>query len=172
LVELAEIQDWALVSNAVVTALDLRDQAAADPQALLLAYLRDKQLLLVVDNCEHLLQAAAQLVSDILRAAPGVRVIATSREPLSVSGEHVVPVTPLELPSSLAAETLDQLRQNEAVMLFTHRAAAASGGFDLTASKLMAVVDLCHRLDGLPLAIELAAVRTRLLSVHQILDRL
>jgi len=128
LVELAEIQDWALVSNAVGAALDLRDQAATDPLTLLLAYVPDKQLLLVIDNCEHLLQPTAQLVSDILRAAPGVRVIVTSREPLSVSvsGEHVVPVTPLELPSSPATQTLDQLRQNEAVMLFTQRAVAAS----------------------------------------------
>ena len=172
LVELAEVQDPALVRNAVVAALDLRDQAATEPLALLLPYLREKQLLLVVDNCEHLLGAAAQLVTDIIRAAPGVRLIATSREPLSVSGEHVVPVPPLELPSAHAAETLAQLRQNEAVMLFAERAAAASGRFELAASNQAAVADLCRRLDGLPLAIELAAVRTRVLSPEQILERL
>ncbi len=98
LAELAELQDPALVGNAVMTALDLRDQAAAEPQAVLLSYLRDKELLLVLDNCEHLLEAAARLVSEVIRAAPGVRVIATSREPLSVAGEHVLPVPPLELP--------------------------------------------------------------------------
>jgi len=170
LVELAEIGDPALVGQAVMTALNLRDQAAAEPLALLLAYLRDQELLLVVDNCEHLLGAAAQVVTEVLRAAPGVRVIATSREPLSVAGEYVVPVPPLELPA--LAEPLAQLRQNEAVMLFTQRAAAASGGFELTASNQAAVVDLCRRLDGLPLAIELAAVRTRVLSVEQIVTRL
>ena len=101
-----------------------------------------------------------------------MRVIATSREPLSVPGEHVVPVPPLELPAPGAAEPLAQLRQNEAVMLFTERAAAASGTFELTAANQAAVVDLCRRLDGLPLAIELAAVRTRVLAPEQILDRL
>lgn len=169
--ELAELQDPALVGNAVMAALDLRDQAASEPLALLRSYLKDKELLLILDNCEHLLEAAAQLVSEVIRAAPGVRVIATSREPLSVAGEHVLPVPPLELPSS-HAEPLAQLRQNEAVMLFVERAAAASGRFELTASNQAAVVGLCHRLDGLPLAIELAAVRTRALGPEQIRDRL
>src|SRR5262249_44386794 len=89
LIELAEVLDPALVSNAVLAALDLRDQAATEPSELLISYLKDKQLLLVVDNCEHLLGAAAQLVTEVIRAAPAVRMIATSREPLSVSGEHV-----------------------------------------------------------------------------------
>ena len=174
MVQLAEIQDPALVGNAVMAALDLRDQAATEPLPLLLSYLRDKELLLVVDNCEHLLGAAARLVTQVIRAAPGVRVIATSREPLSVSGEQVIPVPPLELPAAHAAAPppLAQLRQNEAVMLFLERAAAASGNFELTVSNQAAVVDLCGRLDGLPLAIELAAVRTRVLTAEQILDRL
>jgi predicted ATPase/DNA-binding CsgD family transcriptional regulator len=172
LVELADVRDPALVGDAVLAALDLRDQAATEPLALVLSHLRDKRLLLVVDNCEHLLGASARLVADVMRAAPGVRVIATSREPLSVPGEHVVPVPPLELPSAHAATPLARLRQNEAVMLFTERAAAGSGTFELTASNQAAVADLCRRLDGLPLAIELAAVRTRVLTAEQILDRL
>jgi predicted ATPase/DNA-binding CsgD family transcriptional regulator len=170
LVELAEVGDPALVGSAVMAALDLRDQAVPEPLTLLLAYARDQELLLVVDNCEHLLDAAAQVVTDIIKAAPGVRVIATSREPLSVPGEHVVPVPPLELPAP--AEPLAQLRQNETVRLFCERARAASGTFELTAANQAAVVDLCRRLDGLPLAIELAAVRTRVLSAEQIADRL
>jgi predicted ATPase/DNA-binding NarL/FixJ family response regulator len=172
MVELADIRDPALVSNAVMAALDLRDQSAAGPLALVLSYLQDKELLLMLDNCEHLLEAAAHLVSEVITAAPGVRVIATSREPLSVPGEHVVPVPPLPLPPAHSAEPLTQLRQNEAIMLFTERAGAASGQFELTASNQAAVVDLCRRLDGLPLAIELAAVRTRVLTPEQILDRL
>jgi predicted ATPase/DNA-binding CsgD family transcriptional regulator len=172
LAELAEVLDPDLVDGAVLDTLDLRDQAATEPRALLLSYLRDKELLLVVDNCEHLLEAAARLVTDLLRAAPGVRVIATSREPLSVAGEHVVPVPPLELPDPDPAEPIAALRRSEAVMLFTERAAAASGAFELTTANQAAVVDLCRRLDGLPLAIELAAVRTRVLSVAQVLDRL
>ncbi len=172
LVELADVRDPALVSNAALAALGLRDQTATEPQTLLLSYLRDKELLLVVDNCEHLLDAAALLVADILKAAPRVRVIATSREPLSAPGEYVLPVPPLELPRAQADEPIEQLRQNESVALFTERAAAAAGRFELTSSNRAAVVDLCRRLDGLPLAIELAATRTRVLSVEQILDRL
>src|SRR5215467_14600561 len=172
LVELAEVLDPALVSNAVMAALDLRDQAASAPAAILLSYLRDKELLLVVDNCEHLLGAAGQIVTNIMKAAPGVRIVTTSREPLSVPGEHVIPVPPLELPPSRASEPLSQLQQNEAVMLFTERAAAASGTFELTTVNQTAVAELCRRLDGLPLAIELAAVRTRVLTAEQILDRL
>ena len=172
LVELAEVEDPALVSQAVMAALDLRDQASAGPHALLRDHLRDAELLLVVDNCEHLASAAGRLVADLMRAAPGLRVIATSREPLSVPGEYVVPVPPLGLPEPGAAEPLARLRQNEAVSLFTERAAAASGTFELTAANQVAVADLVRRLDGLPLAIELAAVRTRVLAPEQILDRL
>lgn len=171
-VELGEVRDPALVCNAVMSALDLRDQAATEPLQLLLAYVRDKNLLLVIDNCEHLLQAAAAVVNEVVAMAPGVRVLVTSREPLSVNGEHVVAVPPLDLPPASTAATLDQLRQNEAVMLFVERAAAASGAFELTAENRGAVADLCRRLDGLPLALELAAVRTRVLTVEQIVERL
>ena len=172
-VELAEVREPALVANAVLAALDLRDQAGTEPPVLLLSHLKDRELLLVLDNCEHLLEAAARLAGDIVRRAPGVRIIATSREPLSVAGEHVLPVPPLELPRPGAAdEPLQRLRQNEAVTLFVERAEAASGSFALTAANRAPVAELCRHLDGLPLAIELAAVRTRALSVEQILDRL
>jgi predicted ATPase len=172
LVELAEIHDPGLVGHTVLAALDLRDQTTAEPLTLVLSYLRDKQLLLVVDNCEHLLAAAARLTAAVVAAAPGVRVIATSREPLSVPGEHVVPVPPLDLPSAELALPLARLRQNEAVSLFVERAVAGSGRFALTTANQAAVADLCRRLDGLPLAIELAAVRTRVLTPEQMLDRL
>jgi predicted ATPase/DNA-binding CsgD family transcriptional regulator len=172
LVELADVRDPALVSNAALAALDLRDQAFTEPLVLLLSYLKDKELLLLMDNCEHLLGSAAQVAAEVIKNAPGVRVLLTSREPLAIAGEHVVPVPPLELPSALAAESLAQLGKNEAVMLFTERAAAASGSFELSGANQIAVADLCRRLDGLPLAIELAAVRTRVLTVEQIRDRL
>jgi predicted ATPase/DNA-binding CsgD family transcriptional regulator len=171
-VELGEVREPTLVCNAVLSALDLRDQAATEPLALLLAYLRDKELLLVVDNCEHLLGAAAGVANEVIAAAPGVRLIVTSREPLSIPGENVVPVPPLDLPPANAAGPLHELRQNEAVMLFVERAESASGSFELTAANRGAVADLCRRLDGLPLALELAAVRTRVLSVEQIVERL
>src|SRR5450755_376840 len=150
LVELGEVTDAAHVTDAVLAALDLRDQAGTKPREILLAYLRERRLLLLIDNCEHVLEAAAQLVSEVLRAAPDVRVVATSREPLQVAGEYVVPVPPLELPPSDGREPLAQLQQNEAVMLFSERAAAASGAFELTTSNRAAVVSLCRRLDGLP----------------------
>ena len=172
LVELADVRDPALVSNAMLAALDLRDQAFTEPLELLLSYLKDKELLLLVDNCEHLLGATAQVVAEVIRDAPGVRVLATSREPLAIAGEHVVPVPPLELPSAFATESLAQLGRNEAVMLFMQRAVAASGTFELSGANQVAVAELCRRLDGLPLAIELAAVRTRVLTVEQIRDRL
>jgi len=169
LVELGKLRDPALVTHAAMAALDLRDQAASAPRELLLRHLRDAELLLVVDNCEHLLDAAAKLIGEVLRAAPSVRVIATSQAPLRAAGEHVLPVPPLSLP---ADDPLERLRENEAVRLFVERAAAASGDFELTDANRAAVVELCRRLDGLPLAIELAAVRTRVLAPAQILDRL
>ncbi len=171
-VELAEVRDAALVPNAALSALDLRDQAGTSPSVLLLSNLKDRELLLVLDNCEHVLDAAARLAGEIMRAAPGIRIVATSREPLSAPGEHVLPVAPLELPSPDPREPLHRLRQNEAVRLFVERAEAAAGAFELNESNRAVVADLCRHLDGLPLAIELAAVRTRLLSVEQILDRL
>src|SRR6266851_3924009 len=172
MVGLAEVRDPTLVLHAVMAALDLRAQGAPDPRPVLLGYLRDKELLLLVDNCEHLLGVVAELVNLIVAVAPGVRVLTTSREPLSVAGEHVIPIPPLELPSAHGAEPLSRLRQNEAVMLFVERAVAASGTFELSDANSIGVADICRRLDGLPLALELAAVRTRVLSVEQIHVRL
>ena len=171
LVELAEVRDPDLVAHCMLAALDLRDQGI-EPAAVLLGYLRDKEALIVVDNCEHLLEAAAQLVGEIVRGAAGVRVIATSREPLSVPGEHVIPLPPLDLPSARPDEPLNQMRQNEAVSLFVERAEASSGAFELTTANQSSVAAICRQLDGLPLAIELAAVRTRVLTPAQILARL
>jgi predicted ATPase/DNA-binding CsgD family transcriptional regulator len=171
-VDLAEIRDAALVSGAIVGALDLRDQASAEPLQVLTSYLQERELLLVLDNCEHVLDTSAALVAEVLRGAPDIRVVTTSREPLQVAGERVVPVTPLELPPADDEQPIARLIQNEAVMLFTERAAAVAGSFALSTSNRSAVVGLCRRLDGLPLAIELAAVRMRVLTVEQILDRL
>ena len=172
LVEFAEVRDRSFVANAVLAALDLRDQTAMKPSQILVSDLRNRQLLLLLDNCEHLIGAVAELVAELLRAAPKLTVISTSREPLQVPGEQVIPIPPLQVPPEDGTEPLDRLRQNEAVTLFSERAAAASGMWELTGSNQAVVVALCRRLDGLPLALELAAVRTRVLSVEQILDRL
>jgi predicted ATPase/DNA-binding CsgD family transcriptional regulator len=171
-VDLAEVRDAAMVTEAVQAGLELRGQSAAQTTRALASTLRERELLIVLDNCEQVLAPAALLVSDVLRVAPGVRVLATSREPLQVAGERVVPLPPLELPTQDSGQGPAELRHNEAVALFTERAAAASGTFELTDANQAAVVDLCRRLDGLPLAIELAAVRTRHLSAEQILERL
>jgi predicted ATPase/DNA-binding CsgD family transcriptional regulator len=172
LVELAELREAELVPKAVMSALDVRDQATGDPSQLLFTYLHEKELMLVIDNCEHLIRPCASLVTGILAAAPRVKVLTTSREPLSAAGEYVHPVPPLELPEVDAAATVSRVLHNDAVQLFVERATAASGTFEVTEANKMPVAELCRRLDGLPLAIELAAVRTRALSAEQILDHL
>src|SRR5207253_2466323 len=153
-----EVRDGGLVTNAVLAALDLRDQTAMKPSQILLSDLQNRQLLLLLDNCEHLLGDVAPLVAEVLRAAPRVTLITTTREPLQVPGEHVIPIPPLQVPPGDGTQPLAQLQQNEAVMLFSERAGAASGTFELNGSNQAVVVALCRRLDGLPLALELAAL--------------
>jgi predicted ATPase/DNA-binding CsgD family transcriptional regulator len=172
LVELADLSDPALVAEAFLAAHDVRNQSASEPLDVLLGHVAGKQALLVVDNCEHVLDAVGEVVNAVIRSSEGIVVLATSREPLGIGGESVVPVSPLQLPAAGERRELNELKLNEAVMLFVERSAAASGRFELTSSNSGAVSDLCRRLDGLPLAIELAAVRTRLLSVDQIVERL
>ena len=133
-------------------------------------YLEDKQLLLVLDNCEHLADACASLVGKLLLAAPELRVLATSRHPLYVNGEHVVPVPPLTVPDPAQVAPSAGLVEYEAVRLFAERGAAALPGFAVTPANQAAVAGICHRLDGLPLAIELATAWLRALAPEQILD--
>jgi predicted ATPase/DNA-binding CsgD family transcriptional regulator len=155
-----------------MTAAGVRDQSGRSPVSLLVDYLAEKELLLILDNCEHLLDACSAVVSAILHGTPGIRVLATSRQPLNSDGEFVSPVPPLAVPEANAALSIEQLGQFEAVALFCDRAAAARGHFALSADNRAAVVQLCRQLDGMPLALELAAVRTRALGVEEILTRL
>ncbi|WP_408056434.1 ATP-binding protein, partial [Streptomyces mesophilus] len=134
------------------------DAPRTDRANRLLRALASRELLLVLDNCEHMVDAVASLVGRLLRAAPGVRVLATSQEPLNVSGETVEAVAPLEGP--------------EAVALFVARAASAAPGFALTPANRESVELICRRLDGIPLALELAATRVRALGVEALADRL
>jgi predicted ATPase len=129
-------------------------------------------LVLVLDNCEHVLAGAAALVARLLGACPGLRVLATSREVLRLSGEHVLAVPPLALPAPEGPETPERLAAVAAVRLFADRAAAADAAFALTAENAPAVAEVCRRLDGLPLAIELAAARVKLLPPDELLARL
>ena len=157
--------------DAVSAALRLREQRSGNPEVLLTEYLATRQLLLVLDNCEHVVAAAAALSETLLRSCPELRILATSREPLAIGGEAVLRVPPLTVPEP-ERSSLQGLPQYEAVTLFVERAATAVPGFELTEDNHVAVARICRRLDGLPLAIELAAVRLRVMSAEQILQRL
>lgn len=171
LVELAALRDPALLDRAVADAVGLRDQSARSSREALATYLRDKRLLLVLDNCEHLGDECAILTAGLLSASPKLRILATSRKALNVRGEHILPVPPLPVPG-LNLASPGEPDANEAVRLFGERAAAVAPGFAVTKASQEAVVRICQRLDGLPLAIELAAAWARTLPLQQILDRL
>jgi predicted ATPase/class 3 adenylate cyclase/Tfp pilus assembly protein PilF len=171
LVELAPVADTNLVPSAIGTALGLREEGNQSPQDAVTAYLRHKALLLVLDNFEHLLEAAP-VVGRLLNACPGVKVLATSRAPLRLRAERLHPVPPLTTPDSNAPEDREAIARSEAVQLFVERAQASDPGFMLTPEAVPAIADIVRRLDGLPLAIELAAVRVRLLPPVALLTRL
>jgi predicted ATPase/DNA-binding CsgD family transcriptional regulator len=131
-----------------------------------------KRLLLVLDNCEHLLDACAVLADTLLREAGDVRILATSRQPLGIAGERVIQIAPLSVPDANGRMTLEGIAQSEAIALLVERAREAGGSLELTQENQAAVVELARRLDGIPLAIELAAVRLRSLGLEQVLERL
>jgi predicted ATPase/DNA-binding NarL/FixJ family response regulator len=173
LVELAELANPELLAQTVVEALDVREVSSRPSLDVLLDHLRDKQALVVLDNCEHLLSECAVIADSLLRGAPDVRILATSRQALGIWGEQSLPVPTLTLPDSGAGRLpVKSLAQVESVRLFAERAGAALPGFAVTESNRDAVERICRRLDGIPLGIELAAVRLRALSVQQLLDRL
>jgi len=172
-VDLSALQDPGLVADEVGVTLGLRDHSGRWPVQALTEYLADKQLLLVLDNCEHVLDACALLLSGVLRGAPNVRILATSRQPLGIAGEHVLAVPALSLPDpNLPIPTPRAFAQYEALALFVERAQAATSNFTVTPENNAAVIELCRSLDGVPLAIELATVRLRTLTPEQILARL
>lgn len=169
-VHLSGLDDPALVPLAAADALDLHDHSARPPLNALVERLRDRRLLLLIDNCEHLLPACAELAAALLHGTTGVRILATSRHRLGLTEEHLLDVRPLPVPDPDGDLTSPE--GYPALALFADRAAAVVPGFRLTAANRGAVARLCRRLDGLPLAIELAAVRMRVLDVDQLLDRL
>jgi predicted ATPase len=172
LVELGALVDPELVPETVASAVGLAEQARRPLTTALLEFLRDRELLLILDNCEHLVQACAELAAALLGAAPGLRVLATSREPLAVVGETAWPVPSLSLPEGGAIGCADAIRRSDAVRLFIARARAVQADFRLDDRAAPFVAAICRRLDGLPLAIELAAARMRVLSVEDIAARL
>jgi predicted ATPase/DNA-binding SARP family transcriptional activator len=173
LVELAGLQDPTLIAHTFAATLRIHDQTGREPLAVLADYLRDRQALVVLDNCEHLLDTCAPLVEALLHAAAGLRILATSRQTLATAGEHVVSVPSLPVPDVDQPLPPEAYRRSAAMALFAERAAASiPEGFAVTPQNQGQVVRICHRLDGIPLAIELAAVRLRTLSPHQLLSRL
>ncbi|GAA1949203.1 LuxR family transcriptional regulator [Nocardioides panacihumi] len=172
LVELASLTDPALLPHTVIDAMGIQDQSSRTPVTVLEEYLRARHLLLILDNCEHLVDAVAELADQVLRSAPEVRILATSRQALRIDGEYVYPVAPLPAPHPETAIRPGTALQYPAVMLFAERSAAVVPGFELTPENEDAVVRLCQRLEGIPLAIELAAVRLRVLTPAELVDRL
>jgi non-specific serine/threonine protein kinase len=170
-VDLAPIRDPQLVANAIASVLGVRETGGQSLMEMLKNYLRGKHLLLFVDNFEQVIDAAP-LVSELLSASVGLKALVTSREVLNLYGEHEFPVSPLELPQPERHEPLPELAQCESIALFVQRAQAASRDFRLTNENAPAVAEICVRLDGLPLALELAAARSKLLAPQVLLDRL
>ena len=168
-VELAPIHDPELVPQAVFTALGLQDHSSSWALSTLGGYLADKRPLLILDNCEHVHEAAAALAGTLLRACPDLRILATSRQALGVTGEVVVDVPTLSLPEDRDASPEAVLR-SDAVALFVDRAAAVQPGFAVDATNAATVLSICRHVEGIPLALELAAVRLSALGLEA-LDR-
>ncbi|ABG99896.1 protein kinase/ transcriptional regulator, LuxR family protein (plasmid) [Rhodococcus jostii RHA1] len=172
LVELGELRDGSSLVDAVAAAVGVRDHSARPLRDVLIEFLVPRELLLVLDNCEHMVDVAAELAEILLRVCPGLRILATSREPLAIRGEAVLRVPPLAVPDPEGRPSLRGLPKYDAVILFAERAGAVVPGFALTEENAATVAGICHRLDGLPLPIELAAARLRAMSPEQILGRL
>ena len=170
-VGLAPISDPALVVQEATRVLGVREAPGRTPTEALVEHLGSKRLLLILDNCEHLVEACAALAGTLLRSCPGLRILATSREALGIAGESAWVVPSLSLPDLERPPDLGYLARSEAVRLFVERAKGASG-FGLTGGNAPAVGRVCRRLEGIPLAIELAAARTKVLSAEQIFQRL
>jgi predicted ATPase/class 3 adenylate cyclase len=171
-VDLAPVGEATLVPQTVAGTLGIKEDAGRPVLETIVKHIGDLRLLLILDNCEHLVGACAELAMRLLRAGPGVKVLATSREPLRIEGETTYQVPALAVPHPGNAIALTALGRNEAVRLFIDRAVAARPSFRLTEQNAAAVTDICHRLDGIPLALELAAARVRAFSVETIAERL
>ncbi len=174
LIELASLSDPALVPQTVASTLGVREETHRSIVATLTDYLRARRLLLILDNCEHLIDACAQLADTLLRACPDLRLLASSREALGIAGETAFRVPSLSLPrlGPRQTPTAESLTPYEAVRLFVERASAVRPDFQLTDAGAPAIAQICHRLDGVPLAIELAAARVRVMTPEQIAARL
>lgn len=171
-VELAPLSDPALVAQTVATVLGVREHPGRQTALLIGDFLKPKQALLILDNCEHIVAATAQLAHYLMRFCPRLRILATSRQPLGVEGESTYVVRPLAVPDMRRPPPLEQLAESGAIRLFIDRAVSVVPTFEVSVENAPAVVQVCSRLDGIPLAIELAAARVKVLTVQQIAARL
>lgn len=179
LAELAPVTNPDFVAQAITSQFNLREQPGHFPLAALIDYFSARTLLLILDNCEHVIAACAELAENLLIACPSLYILATSREPLGVAGESVWNIPPLSLPQpqpwldpGSTEKALPTYLESEAVRLFIDRAGSVSSAFSLAPQNGPWIAEICRRLDGMPLAIELAAARVRALSVQQIAERL
>lgn len=171
-VELATLNDPTLVTQSTLGALSIREEGETDPFEALANFLLGKNLLLILDNCEHLIEACSDLAGRLLRVRPDLRILTTSRQPLNVSGETTYRVPSLPVPDPQSSPSVDDLMRFESVRLFVDRAARVNSAFCLSTENAEAVARICFHLDGIPLAIELAAARVRAFSPQTIAERL
>ncbi len=170
--ELAPVTDPSLVPQALLTTLNLREDSLRSNTEILTDHLRSKTMLVLLDNCEHLIDGCAQMAGTLLRACPNLRILASSRESLGIEGEFAYRVPSLQTPNPTALLLPEQLKKIDSARLFLERASTAKPGFALTKDNASSIAQICFRLDGIPLAIELAASRVKVLSPEQIALRL
>jgi predicted ATPase/class 3 adenylate cyclase len=176
-VEFGMIEDGALVAETVAAALDMRQEPERSLVTTLGSFFRNRTVLLILDNCEHVIAACARLAETLLRSCPQLRILSSSREPLGIAGENAWPLPPLSLPNHWrdiadGPDALERLTEYEAVRLFIDRAALARPAFQARNDNISTIAQICWRLDGIPLAIELAAARVKVLTLQQIVERL
>jgi predicted ATPase/class 3 adenylate cyclase len=171
-IELAPLADPELIPQTILSAIGISKQKGKSLVELLKGYLQEKKTLIILDNCEHLIEASARLANSLLSSAPGLKIMASSRETLGIDGEVAYPVPSLSLPDVKHLPMSEQLSQYEAVRLFIDRASLVSPHFVVDKDNAPFIAQICYRLDGIPLAIELAAARVKMLSVEQISRRL
>jgi len=171
-IELAPLADPDLIPQTILSIIGISEQPNKTPLEILKEYLHKKKALILLDNCEHLVTASAQVTNALLNAAPGLKILASSREALGVKGEASYPVPSLSLPDPKHLPAIDQISQYEAVRLFIDRALLVAPHFDVDKDNALFIAQICYRLDGIPLAIELATARIKMMSVEQISARL
>ena len=171
-VDLAPLTETSRVVGAVAQVLGLREEADRDLNDLVINHISDKKMLLVLDNCEHLLSSCAEFVDGLLNSCAEIHIVGTSREALNVQSERVMQLPPLRVPDTRSCLSFESVQSADAIRLFVDRAQIVRPSFELTTANVASVAEVCRRLDGIPLAIELAAARVKILSIEQILTKL